>query len=461
MGEDANDQEELILALSAAELKELLAEVGPKPAKPKKRSQPKKGCIDIGAVPAGEVARSAAKPRRRAGQDTDRPEEMTSELVPAGQVKQGRQERQSGLKSRQELDVEEAPSAPEPAALVGQGRRERPTGLRPRRELANDGAPSVPEPPALTSSGRRERPLVPRPRTVSPTGRRATDKSCPSEVLPAAMKSAAAARAGAGARAFAKKTRNGDAKREEAEPAAPVEAAVRLNLTVDDDSDFEGTGGNTATRALLEKEVSRLCERREIFTPAAAAVAAAAAHGNAGVADVESRMAEFRAEAASEQEERFTLMGMSAEQKVAAAYVEELELKSELHFKAKLHGLTHLETAELFQQRGFDAPKEGDFEIVQRLMAERQSKMTVDFRNDVLKNKGRAKTRYVDGEAVETKDKYIWERKETHESIRATTCNILLIGNSSKARRDHRSLDEIKQKTGPVSNPNPRKKKPK
>lgn len=237
-----------------------------------------------------------------------------------------------------------------------------------------------------------------------------------------------AARAGIGARAFTKNNQSPD---------------IELKLD-DDDSDFEGV--HPKARLLVQKEYAEFCKRCPLMREYAVLAPESKTNLEEKKADVietqtPTRYAEPEQPPASAEEE-------------LVRYFEELELKSELHFKTKLHGLTPVETAELFEQHGFDAPKDGDFEKVTKNITQIRAQLSQI--GGGLRKTG--KSRYLDGELVETKDKYFIQKKESHEAIRATTVNISLMGNSSKARRDHRKGDEEK-KRGPVSNLKQAKKK--
>lgn len=255
------------------------------------------------------------------------------------------------------------------------------------------------------------------------------------------MSGALAARAGIGRAAF-KKTPKG-----QADAVAPKRVQAGF---ADDDSDFEGNGGDT--KALMEVEVSHLCqakanageaERQTQFLNVCSNCGESVLHeedlGSRFICALSGRVCVARQDDYEEVE-------LTDEQQAAMDYFEELELKNDLHFKSKLWGLTRIETGELFEQHGCDAPKPGDFEIVKQLLAD--SKRSAAGSIGALK---KTKMRYMNGEAIETKEKYIWEKKETHEAIRATTQNIRLIGNSSAARKEHRLGDDLKKK-GPVSN---------
>jgi len=229
--------------------------------------------------------------------------------------------------------------------------------------------------------------------------------------------STASTRAGAGARAFGKKK------------VEVIEPVLSLDLAEDDDSDFEGA--SVDTRALLEAEITNLCEN--VYPP------------REGLENLTEDLAE------SEGEE------LVPEQAEALDFFEELELKNELHHKVILHGLTKMETAELFEQHGLCAPKDGDFEIVKQLLSETRSVDHARLKESMRQAGGRVKMRYVNNELVQTKDKYVMPAKD-HEAIKATTTQIRLIGNSSKARAEHRLGDGIVKK-GPVSNIKVQKKK--
>lgn len=135
-------------------------------------------------------------------------------------------------------------------------------------------------------------------------------------------------------------------------------------------------------------------------------------------------------------------------------YMDELNARHELLFKAELQGLTKIEKADLFISHGLEPPKEGELEVLSGLLKEMRNCQNNELK-ELMKSArmARANVRYLNGETVELAkgQKYHWEKKESHEQIRATTVHIQLQGNSSKARRDQRADDVSSKKAGASS----------
>jgi len=207
---------------------------------------------------------------------------------------------------------------------------------------------------------------------------------------------------------------------------------VRLDL--DDDDTFEKV--SEATRTFLELEIVKLCkcvQMQDMSNSKSEEVSRDAVE--------EERQKMINASADGTAAVRAS---MTAEEVEAFSFYEELGLKNELHHKAILHSLTKFETTELFEMHGLSAPKEHDFEIVKQLLNESRSACNSKLKEQLKQNRRSGVTmRYVNNELVQTKDKYLLPAKDT-EFIKATTCQLTLLGNSSKARREQRVAAEDK-----------------